>query len=544
MNDIRYRLSALHFLVLLSCSALGSACAQVVEAGKIPSAIQAVFDKPVYKNSIWGLRVVDVATGETLLDLDPSYQFFIGSVRKVFTVGELINQIGSDHTYDTPVYREGPVSSEGVLQGDLILVASGDLTMGGRAKQNGQIAVTNYDHNEANSLGNAELTRPNPLAGYAEIARQIAASGIKEIGGDVVIDDRLFKAFRFRGEFNVKPIFVNDDVVDCIFQPSKPPVADQPARFLYSPESAALTVASEVKMSAAGTTIDIESGGIVSAPFIPDCTGGGCSGKMTGQLPIGFTPPLTNAYPLIRVFRIVEPSDYARTVLIEQLRAAGVKVLAPTVEPNPVQLLPAKNSYKPDARVAELHGLPYSEDAKFVLKVSYNIGADTSLVLFGLTQGVDDMDSALAAEQKNLQNGYGITPGEYHFLDGSGGGETTALCPAVTRFLTEMVTRPAFRQYKAGFPVMGVNGSLVGVNKFESNPSLAGAKGNVFAKPGTFVDFPQIKGQAFGGYINAKSGRTLVYEVVVNNVPFSDVNDIINVFDDEGIISAILWRNY
>jgi D-alanyl-D-alanine carboxypeptidase len=41
-----------------------------------------------------------------------------------------------------------------------------------------------------------------------------------------------------------------------------------------------------------------------------------------------------------------------------------------------------------------------------------------------------------------------------------------------------------------------------------------------------------------------KSGHTLVYEVVVNDVPFTAIEDIIKVFDDEGIISAILWRDY
>lgn len=45
----------------------------------------------------------------------------------------------------------------------------------------------------------------------------------------------------------------------------------------------------------------------------------------------------------------------------------------------------------------------------------------------------------------------------------------------------------------------------------------------------------QIRGQAFGGYIHAKSGHTLVYEVVVNNVPFTAIDDIIKVFDDDGI---------
>lgn len=176
------------------------------------------------------------------------------------------------------------------------------------------------------------------------------------------------------------------------------------ANVSHRPTSAALDVINAVKMGAASSEINIQ-------PALPDCIGeSGCTVTLNGNLPLGFTPPLTNKYPLIRVFRIVKPSDYARTVLIEELRAAGVKVLAPTVEPNPVQLLPAKNSYKPDTRVAELHGLPFSEDAKFVLKVSYNIGSDTSLLLYGLTQGVDNMDSALAVEQKNLQNNMALRP--------------------------------------------------------------------------------------------------------------------------------------
>ena len=55
-----------------------------------------------------------------------------------------------------------------------------------------------------------------------------------------------------------------------------------------------------------------------------------------------------------------------------------------------------------------------------------------------------------------------------------------------------------------------------------------------------------LKAQAFGGYIKTKSGRRLAYQLVVNNVPFTTtnpINDIIQVFQDEGTISAILWRD-
>jgi D-alanyl-D-alanine carboxypeptidase len=296
-----------------------------------------------------------------------------------------------------------------------------------------------------------------------------------------------------------------------------------------------------VMMKPAGSAINI-------APALPTCMGTpSCAVTLSGDLPVDFVPPLTDHYSLIRTYRITEPSSYARTILIEQLRAAGVKVDAPAVEPNPAHLLPAKNSYKPEMRVAELHGLPYAEDARFIDKVSYNIGADTSLLLYGVTQGANDMTSALAAEQKNLQTNYGIAPNEYSFVGGSGGEETTAINRAVTQMLANMRSRPAFPQYLASLPVMAVDGSLAFVTDFESDTTLAPAKGQVHAKPGSFVgETPEglfIRGQAFAGYIDAKSGKKLVYQLVVNNVPFRELSDLLQIFQDQGTISAMLWRD-
>lgn len=192
----------------------------VVDHQGVPADIQAIFDKPFYNGAIWGLHVVDLDSRKTLIDLQPDCLLFIGSVRKVFSVGELVNQIGPDHRYNTPVYRRGEVSADGVLHGDLVLVASGDLTMGGRTNSDGTIAVTNYDHNEANSLGNAVLSAPDPVAGYRALANQVAQQGITRVTGDVIIDDRLFQPFDFREQLYVRPIFVNDDVVDASIQPT------------------------------------------------------------------------------------------------------------------------------------------------------------------------------------------------------------------------------------------------------------------------------------------------------------------------------------
>ena len=541
MRSLRIRISVFCFVVfpaMLGVAQSEGNCHN--NSANVPADVKAVFDKPAYKNAIWGLRVVDPGTDKALMDLQPQCNFYIGSVRKIFSVGELLNQVGPDHRYNTPVYRRGELNGAGVLQGDLVLVASGDLTMGGRTNPDGTIAVANFDHNEADGLGNATLTKPNPLAGYIELAQQVAKSGVKEITGNIIIDDRLFQPFNFRGQFDVRPIFVNGDLVDLSIRPTTP---GKPASVEWRPVSAALGVENHLVTSAAHSqkTLALE-------PVAPQCIGKpGCTATIGGQIPVDFVPPLTNKYPLVQAFRITQPSNYARTVFIEALKAAGVTVRASLVAENPAQLLPARNSYAPDAKVAELQGLPYAETAKLILKVSYNIGADTSLVLFGLTQGVDNMNDALKVERKNLATNYGVTKEEIHFVDGSGGGLTTATNRAVTRMLIDMKAKPSFPTFFNDLPKLGVDGSLGFVTDYKSDSTLSGATGQVTAKTGTFVEGNDaglvLKGQAFGGYITTKSGRQLVYELVVNNVAITSLDDVLQTFQDEGRISAMLWRD-
>lgn len=533
-------LTAAILILLAGCGGDGNYTPTTPPTSGVPADIQEVMGKPMYRNALWGLRVADPSNGKVLIDLKSDVQFFIGSVRKIFSVGELLNQIGPSHTYDTPVYHDGLIDHSGVLNGNLFLVASGDLTMGGRTNADGSIAFSNFDHNEADSLGNAVLTAPDPLAGYAALAHQVAASGISEIAGDVVIDDRLFQPFNFRGQFNVTPIFVNDDVVDLTIDPA---AAGDLASVVWRPVSAALGVQNTLLTGVAGSGYTLKLN-----PELPQCIGEpGCTAKITGNLPLDFVPPFTNTFPLVQTFRIVQPSNYARTVFIEALQAAGVTVDAPVVAGNPVSLLPASRSYPASNKVAELTGLPYSEDARLILKVSYNIGADTSLVLFGLTQGVDNMGAALSAEQAVLASQYQIPASEYAFFDGSGGGATTAINPAVIQMLTAMMSGPGFSAFFSALPLLGVDGSLALVTDFQSDPTLKGATAQVHAKTGTFVAGSEsgmiLKGQALGGYVDAASGRRLVFELVVNNVAIANLNDVVQVFQDEGTISAMLWRD-
>ncbi len=447
----------------------------------------------------------------------------------------------------TPTIRRsiapGPSTGTGVLHGNLVVVASGDLTMGGRTNPDGTIAVSDWDHNEADGLGNAILTKPNPLAGYAMLARAVRDAGIKRVTGNVVIDDRLFAPFFFRDQFYVRPIFVNDDVVDVSIVPGG--ATGSRANVTTRPISAALRAINNLRVGAANTKDSLKID-----PELPACIGKpGCASTISGALPSDYIPPLTGRPTLVQTVRIVQPANYARTIFIESLRAAGVTLSAPTVAPNPVALLPPKGSYRAADRVAELAGMRYGQDAKFILKISYNIGADTSLVLLGVKNGADSMDSALAFERKDLASKWGIASNQYHFVDGSGGGETTATNAAVTKMLQELAKSPASQAFVDALPVLSVDGSLAFVKDFQSDPSLAGAAGNVRAKTGTYVGASptgtmELKAQAYGGYITTKRGHRLTFQLVVNNIPIKNILDLTGVFQDEGTIAAMLWRDY
>jgi D-alanyl-D-alanine carboxypeptidase len=529
-----------NFRVLTALGAFGLLANATVPA-TVPADIRAVLDKPRYKNGVWGLRVLD--GDKVIVDLNPQRRFYIGSVRKVFSVGQLLNAVGPEHTYDTPVYRTGAVDRNGILRGNLIVVASGDLTMGGRTNPDGSIAVSDWDHNEADGLGNAILTKPNPLAGYLKLARAVKTAGVKRVAGNVIIDDRLFNPFFFRGQFYVRPIFVNDDVVDVSILPGGAP--GSPANVQMRPTSAALRVVNKLRVGAANSKDSLKID-----PELPACIGKpNCAATISGMLPSDYKPPLTGEPVLVQTVRVVQPANYARTVFIEALDTVGVTVAAPPVAPNPVALLPANGSYADADKVAELTGMRYGQDAKLILKISYNIGADTSLVLLGVKNHAHSMDAALAFERENLRERWGIESSQYHFVDGSGGGDTTATNAAVTKMLEELAKSPASAAFVNSLPILGVDGSLAFVKNFESSSTLAGAAGNVRAKTGTYIGPSptgalELKAQAVGGYITTKSGRHLTFQLVVNNIPIAKILDVTDVFQDEGTIAAMLWRDY
>ncbi len=527
----------LFFITVVSILSSGGCNKDESQGNPIPQEILNIMNKPRYSEAEWSLRVLDLDTAELIYNLNPDLVLLTGSLRKTFSIGTALNELGPEHRFTTPVHRLGEVDGEGVLHGDLILVADGDLTLGGRMTPQGGIEFTNFDHVDANPVGSAVLTPQNPLTGLNELALQVAESGIKEVTGDVIIDDRLFDAFIVpNDERLISPMIINENLVDMTIIPADP---GEPAMLDWRPKSAAFGVEADVI-----TVPEGEKENITLFSFEPSCIGfEACIGRVQGQIPLGYKPDLPEVETLVQTFKIDKPSAYARTAFIEALKRAGVSVNTNLIGRNPSEKLPPADSYTADTLVAEFVSPPYSEYAKLVLKVSHNYGANLSLMLFGLAKGVRTVDGALEEERRTLIEDFGIDGGQFNFpTNGSGSPDSEASPKAVTDLLVGMSKLDVFEEYFDSFPILGVDGSLRFVNP-DSH-----ARGKVRAKTGTSVGFNPdtmeliLRAKSLGGYIDSSSGKRLVFAVFVNNAKLDSVADVLEVNNDLGEIATFIYE--
>lgn len=493
------------------------------EVDSLQSAIDAILGDARYDPSRLGVYVADLQTEEVLFDIRGDEWFLVASTTKIFSTAAALDALGPDYQFVTPVYRTGPLGTDGTLDGDLILVASGDLTMGGRDTSDGQIAYTRIDHINATAFPElVTLTRQDPLAGLNDLARQIAESGIQQVSGEVIIDDRLFPAIEKDG-YVLTPVWINDNLIDFVVTPGEVGAA---AIIDWRPKSSAFQVEERVRTVAADEAVSLS----VTSP---------APGQLVieGQIPV-------NMAQAVPTFQIDDPSAFARTLLIEALDRAGVSATATPGGKNPVEKLPSQGSYAATDQVAEHRSLPFSENLKLINKTSHNQHADMLIMLLALHNDETTFDAGIQGVRSIIEQA-GIDPADVSLGDGRGNLYTDLFSPhTVTRLLAYMATRPDFPAYSASLPVLGVNGTEA--TTVESTSPVAG---KAAAKSGTTFDDDGINQRgvvmtrALAGYLTGRSGRECVFGVYINNVPVGGLDDILTLIKEHGsIVEAIYDR--
>jgi serine-type D-Ala-D-Ala carboxypeptidase/endopeptidase (penicillin-binding protein 4) len=414
-----------------------------------------------------GLVVRNADTGALLYSRDSASREQPASDGKLLTSAAAMDVLGPDYRFSTTVAtageRRGPV-----LDGDLYLRGTGDPTM--------------------------------LAADYADLAGQVAASGVREVRGALVADDTWFDAVRLAPgwAWDDEPYYYDAQISALTMSPDTdydagsvivrvaPGAAGGPATVAVDPPSDIVRVDNGAVTgppgSASTVTVDRDHGANVV--------------RVTGSIPAGGAPD--NEY-----MAVWNPTAFAASVFRRALADHGVRVLGGT----DYRATPAGAS-----TVARRDSMPLSRLLVPFLKLSNNIHAETLVKAAGRkVSGQGSWDAGTQALSAALGR-LGVDPAKLSMVDGSGLSRMDQVAPDdLVALLVAARGRPWFSAWYDALPIAGESDRMVGGtlrDRMRGTP----AEGNVHAKTGSYTGV-----SALSGYVTAADGEHLVFSLVENN---------------------------
>jgi len=502
MNRVRICLAA-----LFAVGAITSAV-QAQTKANFNDRVRALMSRPEFVHTTFGVEVYSLDRKQILYQFNPDKLMVPGSTTKLLTEGTILTLLGGDYRFHTPIYRAGALKKDGTLDGNLIVVASGDPNLSGRIQADGTLAYEHMDHSyggpDSKGIG-------DPLLVVQQLAQQIADKGIKRVTGSVLIDISLFPEGERELGTNVviSPIVVNDNLVDVVVSAGEKEGA--PVNAQIAPKTAYVQIINQATTGKADSTSSLN--------FIQETrkTDGSRTVTLTGTFPLGKPPEMAS-------YAVPEPSRYAAVLLTEALRAKGIKIADPPATAV-TDFKTLGTNYKPENLLAEHVSPPLKEDVKITLKLSQNLHASMGPFLVGALVGHKDKEIDQAGfdlEREWLQKAkLDLTAAAQS--DGAGG--NAAFTPDfMVHYLTFMSEQNNFEDFHRGLPILGRDGTLFNIQV--NSP----AAGHVQAKTGTYDVYNALNkdllvtGKGLAGYLQTATGEHLAFAAYLNMVsaPLSD----------------------
>ena len=453
-------------------------------AKALQSDLSSYYRAPAFQNAVWGVLVRSLKTGETLFSLNPGTFLMPASNMKVVTMAAAAERLGWDYTFVTTVVATGPVEG-GVVKGDLVVVGSGDPSLGGRPTEG-----------------------PSVVERWAD---QIRAKGITRIEGRIIGHDNVFDDEGFGQGWAwdnlaygystpTSGLAFGENVVRLSFTPGA--TGGAPVSVTAKPEGSGLVVEAAVATAPQGGDTDIS---VTRQP-------GSRMLGVSGSVPAGKTD-------VTQTVSVENPTEFMAGAFRQALISRGIDVAGGAID---VDALPAPPDVRAGETLVSYTSPPLSEIGKVLLKVSQNLYADTLLKAIGRPA---DGGPATTREGRRVLRavleGWGIAPDQYIQADGSGLSRynyltANVLVAVLTRMYTDERHRAAFTD---GLPIAGVDGTI------SSRMKDTKAQGNARAKTGSIAN-----ARALSGYVTSSDGEPLVFSMIVNNfnVPQSQADAIID----------------
>jgi D-alanyl-D-alanine carboxypeptidase/D-alanyl-D-alanine-endopeptidase (penicillin-binding protein 4) len=425
-----------------------------------------------------GVLVRSLLTGETVYALNEQRMMVPASNQKLLTVAAAAQKLGWDFRYTTRVLATGTLLPDGTLDGNLVVVGSGDPTFNPR--------------------------HPERWRALDDWAAQIAARGVRVIGGHLIGDDNAFAEPGWGSGWSwddlvadygspIGALQYHENEVELLIGPGLEP--GKRAIIASAPLGHGLLVDNQLTTGAADQATRISI----------DRTPGTIILVVRGQVAAG-------AKAVRRVVAVDNPTRLFVNAFREALGRKSIFVGGSALDIDELR-------QPPDMTGAETwitdRSAPLYEIVDPLQKWSRNGYAETLLWTLS-PPGAPASEAAGVAVLGETLTSLGVDPSLYRAFDGSGLSRYDMVSPeALVRLLTTVWNDATLvGPYRAALPVAGLAGSLA--DQMKGTP----AAGRVWAKTGSMFNI-----RSLSGYVLTADNEPLAFSFLANNytVPSAQV---------------------
>lgn len=438
-------------------------------AERLAQSLDAVLAEPAFTRATVGVVVQALDSGETLFRRHGQTWLVPASTMKVLTAVAAADRLGWSYRFETRLVALGPIR-DGVLDGDLLVVGSGDPTITPR--------------------------HPSRVDVFSRWAETLRAQGLRRINGHVIGDDRAIAApglgIGWAWDDLVEDygaaygaLQYRDSVVDVTMGPGRTPGA--PPVVYLSPANHGLLVDVQAVTSAEGTAASLAVSRPLGTRFL----------EVRGQAPLDHEP-------VTLPVAVANPTLYYAGELRATLQRHGIAVDGAAIDIDDETDRPRAS----DGTVLLVdQSAPLSEIVTQMLEWSLNSYAETLLVAMDLDGlGPATAGDGIRALRATLE-ALGVPPETYHPRDGSGLSRNDYLsADALVATLAAAWRRPDLRDgLRAALPVAGGAGTLG--RRLKGTPG----EGRVLAKTGSMSNV-----RSLAGYVDTLAGEPLAFAILTN----------------------------
>lgn len=476
---------------LLLSLALGlPAGAQTRGPRALDQRIGAILDASPANRGFWGIVVAQLPNDKTLYSRNGEHMFQPASNLKLFTTAAALEKLGPDFTCLTTVESDSAPDADGRV-GNVYIVGRGDANFassrilpyaGPKTKKNPQLS----------------------LEAIADLARQIAAHGVRRVTGNLIADDSYFLYDPYPPDWAaddlawgygapVTALVFNDNTLLLDAEPGT--MAGSKAAVTLEPDTGGYTLVNDLTTGAPGSASDVK---LVRSPGADDLIvyGNVAAGGGEDRETVAIPDPSRLIAELLRRDLASEGIPVGGKIEVRQASPFAAAMPAP---PRPVNRV-----------VLALHpSLPLRDDVALTLKVSQNLHAEILLLQLGRkVEAKGGREAGLKAVHA-FASSIGIPPVELNIVDGSGLSRQDLVAPqAIVTLLLAVARSPQFQDFYDALPVAGIDGTLS--DRFQGTP-LAG---RLHAKTGSIEHVSSLS-----GYMNLPGGRRLAISIIGNADP-------------------------